>query len=331
MVSRCARKGLLSNVMDSVIQKTVISQARYYIWTLKSNMSTGISSEENQGYSNACEDAARKGDLIALKNAHENGVEWRSTIWCAIRHGSFECMKYAHENGAVFESSDICAAIQESRFDCFEYAYRNGTVYPDQLAICSILSGNLESVRRVLELNTPFDASHIEIVLRKGYLGMLKLLTSQIGKLPEDSFRHACICATPQMMKYLHEQGITPLPIYNPSHANNPNTRDQMEKNDELLCKWNLCSELIYRRHTAALKYVLENKICEFDDHACLAACLSGSLNILQWLRSIGAMWGSYHHKQHYRILIDARICFSWALNHGALWTGLDDVLDYNE
>ncbi|ATZ81227.1 ankyrin repeat domain-containing protein [Bodo saltans virus] len=81
------------------------------------------------GIKNKCTDcnvAARKGHLVCLKYAHENGCKWdKKTCQYAAENGHLECLKYAHENGCPWDENECFYAAYFGHLKCLQYVHKN--------------------------------------------------------------------------------------------------------------------------------------------------------------------------------------------------------------
>jgi hypothetical protein len=89
--------------------------------------------------------AARKGSLIELKYAHENGCPWSEyTCVFAAEGGHLDCLAYAHENGCEWDKSTCAHTATWGHLDCLTYAHENGCPWDEFTCYFAAAGGHLD-------------------------------------------------------------------------------------------------------------------------------------------------------------------------------------------
>jgi hypothetical protein len=102
--------------------------------------------------------AARKGSLIELKYAHENGCPWSEyTCVFAAEGGHLDCLAYAHENGCEWDKSTCYFAAAGGHLDCLTYAHENGCEWNVLTCIRAASKGDVDCLKYALDNGCVWD------------------------------------------------------------------------------------------------------------------------------------------------------------------------------
>jgi hypothetical protein len=162
----------------------------------------------------ACSAAAARGNLDALKFAHENGAKWEDVVATSASYGSLNCLKYALENGAPLTEIYLVATLEVAKYlvehnvplstsrlytnaierrqkDVVEYLLENTTIkLPQSLAVDVASLGDLDFLKFAIE---------------KGFNSLPRWLDNIYGDLWEDIYKAIISAGSLDCLKYAVE------------------------------------------------------------------------------------------------------------------------------
>ena len=130
---------------------------------------------ERYGQLSVMDEAARNGQLLIMKYAHQNHYPWDITITgrCA-ENGHIKCLKYAHENGCLWDSLTCSNAAMNGHFKCLKYAHENGCLWDSSTCSSAAMNGHLRCLKYAHENGCPWNEETSEAAARSEEIACLK-------------------------------------------------------------------------------------------------------------------------------------------------------------
>lgn len=141
-----------------------------------------------------CSLAARKGHLLCLKYAHENGYYWdEDTCASAVEVGNLPCLQHAYENGCPWDEDTCTWAATVWNSDCLEYAHKNGCPWNAAVTLYAAGYGSLECLQYAHENNCPWHENTCAEAACHGYIDCLRYAYEQGCSWDEWTLHSICV------------------------------------------------------------------------------------------------------------------------------------------
>lgn len=110
----------------------------------------------------ACEWAARCGNIECLKYLHEQGCPWDdATSFGAVERGNLDCLEYAHSHGCPWSDETCIVAASDGRIECLKYLHEQGCPWTSEACECAARHGHFECLRYMRENGLEWDGYDI--------------------------------------------------------------------------------------------------------------------------------------------------------------------------
>jgi hypothetical protein len=214
----------------------------------------------------ACEVAAARGQLDALKRARKNRCPWGEvTCQLAAKNGHFEVLKWAHTNGCPWDEGTCKAAAAGGHLDVLKWARKMNCPWDETTCAAAAAGGHLNVL---MWLRT-----HKKLWNGKTYQGH-----------NEDRYRSTRAC--------MMVDDKCPWNLKTCEVAASGGHLDVLKWARIHGCDWSesTCEAAAAGGHLRTLKWARRNN-CPWNKNTCLVAAKYGRLEVLKWARSNGCPW----------------------------------------